>query len=116
MGFADKKYEQLFQRAFVFNSISLAKDSVPKREKSELFIEFQKNSFGQINLYYFEGITCNSCMNTISAKFIEIDDVLSVSMTIDFSEILIVSKAEIPLKKLQEIVSYDKKYKINKVK
>ena len=111
-----KEYEQLFQSTFVFNSISLAKNSVPKRENSELFIELQKNNFSQVNLFHFEGITCSDCMNSISSKFLEIDGVLNVSMNTDFSEILIVSKTEVPLKKLQKIVSYDEKYKILKIK
>ena len=51
-------------------------------------------------------------MNTVSNKFLEIDGVLNVSMNTDFSEIIIVSKSEIELKTLQEIVSYDEKYKI----
>ncbi|MDR6967290.1 SAM-dependent methyltransferase [Flavobacterium arsenatis] len=110
-----KEYEQLFQKAFVFNSISLAKNSVPARENTELFIELQKNHPNQVNLYHFEGITCSGCMNTVSGKFLEIDGVLSVSMNTDFSEILIVSKTEVALKTLQKIVSYDEKYKILKI-
>ncbi len=111
-----KEYEQLFQKAFVFNSISLAKNSVPARENTELFIELQKNHSNQVNLYHFEGITCSGCMDTVSSKLLEIEGVLNVSMNIDFSEILIVSKTEIALKILQEIVSYDEKYKILKIK
>jgi hypothetical protein len=55
-------------------------------------------------------------MNTVSNKFLEIDGVLNVSMNSNFSEIIIVSKTEIELKKLQEIVSYDENYKIIKSK
>lgn len=65
-----------------------------------------------MNLYRFEGITCSGCRNTVSNKFLEIDGVLNVSMNTDFSEIIIVSKSEIELKTLKEIVSYDEKYKI----
>jgi hypothetical protein len=53
-------------------------------------------------------------MNTVSIKFLDIDGVLNVSMSSNFSEIIIVSKTDIELKTLQEIVSYDKKYKIIK--
>lgn len=55
-------------------------------------------------------------MNTVSNKFLQIDGVLNVSMNTDFSEIIIVSKLEISLETLQEIVSYDENYKINKTK
>ena len=110
------EYEQLFTKAFIFNSISLAGNSIPSRANTELFIEFQKNDLNQVNLYHFEGITCSGCMNTVSSKFLEINGVLNVSMNSNFSEIIIVSKTEIDIKSLQEIVSYDEKYKINKTK
>lgn len=110
------EYEQLFYEAFAFNSISMAGNSIPSRANTELFIEFQKNDLNQVNLYHFEGITCSGCMNTVSSKFLEINGVLNVSMNSNFSEIIIVSKTEIDIKTLQEIVSYDEKYKINKTK
>lgn len=109
-----KEYEQLFHKAFTFNAISVARNSVPVRTNSELIFEFQKNSLTQVNLYAFEGITCNGCMNTVTTKFLEIEGVLNVSMNTNFSEILIVSIPEVALKTLQEIISYEK-YKINKV-
>jgi SAM-dependent methyltransferase len=109
-----KEYEQLFQKAFEFNSISLAGNSIPSRANTELFFEFQKNNQNQVNLYHFEGITCSGCMNTVSSKFLEINGVLNVSMSSNFSEIIIVSTTDIELKTLQEIVSYDEKYKIKK--
>ena len=111
-----KEYEQLFSKAFAFNSISLAGNSIPARANSELFFEFQKNKHYQVSLYHFEGITCSGCMDTVSNKFLQIDGVLNVSMNSNFSEIIIVSKTEISLKTLQEIVSYDEKYKIIKTK
>ena len=111
-----KEYEQLFYEAFTFNTISLAENSIPARATTELFFEFQKNNLNQVNLYRFEGITCSGCMNTVSNKFLDIDGVLNVSMNSNFTEIIIVSKTEIELKTLQEIVSYDEKYKILKSK
>jgi len=111
-----KEYEHLFRNAFVFNSISLAKNSIPTRENTELFIEFQKNRLVLVNLYYFEGITCSGCMQTVTGKFLEIDGVLNVSMNTNFTEIIIVSKTEIELNVLQQMVSYDEKYKIVKAK
>lgn len=109
-----KEYEHLFRYAFVFNSISLAKNSIPARKNTELFIEFQKNSLALVNLYYFEGITCSGCMQTVTGKFSAIDGVLNVSMNTNFTEIIIVSKTEIELNVLQQMVSYDEKYKIVK--
>jgi methyl halide transferase len=108
------EYEQLFYEAFTFNTITLAVNSIPARANTELFFEFQKNEHNQVTLYHFEGITCSGCMNTVSNKFLDIDGVLNVSMNSNFSEIIIVSKTEIELKTLQEIVSYDEKYKIIK--
>jgi hypothetical protein len=55
-------------------------------------------------------------MNIVSNKFLEIYGVLNVSMNTNFSEIIIVSKSEISLETLQEIVSYDENYKIIKAK
>ena len=55
-------------------------------------------------------------MHTVSNKFLDIDGVLNVSMNSNFSEIIIVSKTEIDVKTLQEIVSYDENYKIVKSK
>lgn len=109
-----KEYEQIFDEAFIINSISLAENSIPSRANTELFFEFRKNTQNHVNLYHFEGITCSSCMNTVSKKFLEIENVLNVSMNTDFSEIMIVSKTEIDIKTLQEIVSYDDNYKIIK--
>jgi copper chaperone CopZ len=92
----------------------MAGNSIPSRANTELFIEFKKNELNQVNLYHFEGITCSGCMNTVSSKFLEINGVLNVSMNSNFSEIIIVSKTEIDINTLQEIVSYDEKYKILK--
>lgn len=109
-----KEYEQLFNGAFKFNSIAKAQNSVAPRANTELFIEFQKNHHNLVTLYHFEGITCSGCMNTVSGKFLEIEDVINVSMNSSFSEIIIVSKTEIDIKVLQDIVSYDENYKIKK--
>ena len=94
--------------------IAVATNSIAPRAGSELFIEFKKNSDVLVSLYEFEGITCTGCMNTVSTAFINIQEVKNVSMSTDFSEVLIVSTTEIPLKQLQAIVSYDEKYKIKK--
>ena len=113
---SQKEYEHLFYGAFVFNSISKAENSIASRANTELFFEFKKNNHNQVHLYHFEGITCSGCMETVSGKFLEIENVVNVSMNSSFSEVIIVSKTEIDIKLLQGIVSYDKNYKIKKSK
>ena len=54
-------------------------------------------------------------METVSTKFAALDSVLNVSMNANYSEVLLVSQSEIPQEQLQEIVSYDEKYKIQKI-
>ena len=109
------EYEQLFAAAFDFVKLELCQNSIEKRTNSELVIDFQKNTKVLVNLYAFEGITCSGCMSTVSNKFMEIEGVKNVSMSSNFAEVLIVSTKEIPLNLLQEIVSYDEKYKITKI-
>lgn len=108
------EYDALFKEAFAINSFDLAKNSMPKRLDTELFFEFQKVNLSQVHLYRFEGITCSGCKSTVTQKYLEIEGVRNVSMNNDFSEILIVSTAEINLEVLQEIISYDPEYKITK--
>ncbi len=115
-GGSQQEYEQLFQKAFYFKQISVTTLSAASRTNSELFFEFQKNSDFHVNLYHFEGITCSGCMKTVTAKFLEINNVYNVSMNTNFTEVLIVSTKEIDSNILQNIVSYDEKYQIKKVK
>jgi SAM-dependent methyltransferase len=109
------EYEQLFVAAFDLVKLELCQNSIEKRTNTELVIDFQKNTKVLVNLYAFEGITCSGCMSTVSNKFMEIEGVENVSMSSNFAEVLIVSTKEIPLNLLQEIVSYDEKYKITKI-
>jgi SAM-dependent methyltransferase len=109
------EYEQLFSGAFDLVKMDLCQNSIEKRTDSELVIDFQKNPKVLVNLFAFEGITCSGCMSTVSNKFMEIEGVKNVSMSSNFAEVLIVSTKEIPLNLLQEIVSYDEKYKIKKI-
>ncbi len=113
-GGSSNEYEKLFNKAFIFNNFETATNSINKRHNTELFIAFQKNNTNLVHLYHFEGITCTGCMTTVASKFSGINGVSNVSMSSDFSEIIIVSEFEIELKILQEIVSYDEKYKIKK--
>jgi SAM-dependent methyltransferase len=114
-GGSQEEYEMLFKSAFDFMKMEVAQNSVAPRANSELFIEFKKNNEFKVDLYAFEGITCSGCMNSVTGKFSFLNGVMNVSMSSNFSEILIVSKKEIPLEELQDIVSYDEKYKIIKI-
>jgi len=107
-----KEYEKLFKDAFHFDTLAQAKDSAIPRKNSELFFEFIKNEKVTVALYTFEGITCSGCMEKVSEKFAAVENVLNVSMNSNFSEVLMVSKTEIPLHLLQQLVSYDENYKI----
>ena len=107
-----KEYEMLFKEAFYFEKLEEATNSAEPRKDTELFFEFRKNNKVIVQLYNFEGITCSSCMETVSAKFAALEEVLNVSMNTSFSEILLISKTEVSLELLQQIVSYDQKYKI----
>lgn len=114
-GGSKSEYELLFKDAFHFNAIEDCKTSVAPRANTELFIELQKNNDVVVNLYNFDGFTCSGCVATVSQKYYAIStDVLNVSVTTNFSEILVVSKKEIELKFLQDAIAYDAKYKIKK--
>lgn len=114
-GGSKQEYEALFKNTFVFLKMEKAENSVTPRADTELFFELKKNNTVQVNLYEFKGITCSGCMTTVTQKFAAINEVLNVSMSTDFAEVLIVSIKEIPLEELQTIVSYDEKYKIKKI-
>jgi hypothetical protein len=54
-------------------------------------------------------------METITKKLTAIGGILNVSMSSNFAEVLIVSKNEIAIEALQQVISYDEKYKIKKI-
>jgi SAM-dependent methyltransferase len=110
-GGSQEEYELLFQQSFDFVKIEDCQNSAIPRAGSELFIELQKNSEVLVNLHPFEGITCSGCKNTVSDKFTTIEGVLNVSMSSNFAEVLIVSKNEVALERLQKEIEYDTKYK-----
>ncbi|MFV8335601.1 methyltransferase [Flavobacterium sp. RSP29] len=114
-GGSKEEYELLFAAAFDFLKMDVSENSIAPRANSELFIELQKNNQVVVNLYEFEGITCSGCKETIAEKLLTIEGVLNVSMSSNFAEVLIVSKNEIAIKALQDEISYDEKYKINKI-
>ena len=114
-GGSKEEYEMLFKDAFDFLIMDVSKHSIAPRANSELFIELKKNNQVVVNLYEFEGITCNDCMETITKKLTVIDGILNVNMSNNFAEVLIVSKNEIAIEAMQQVISYDEKYKIKKI-
>lgn len=114
-GGSQQEYELLFKNAFDLITLETSINSIAPRSNSELFFEFKKNSLVKVNLYRFEGITCSGCMDSVTKKFTEINEVLNVSMNSNFTEIVIISTVETPLEDLQKIVSYDENYKIIKI-
>ena len=108
------EYSNLFSGAFTIQKMEVCPNSVAPRANSELFIELEKNTAAEVHLYNFEGITCSGCKATVSEKLAEIDSVMNVNMNTNFSEVVIASKEEIVLQKLQDTISYDEKYKIIK--
>lgn len=108
------EYMNLFFGAFTILKMDVCTNSVTPRANSELFIELEKNTAAEVHLYNFEGITCSGCKATVSEKLTSLDTVLNVNMNSNFSEVVITSTEEVALKKLQDTVSYDKKYKIIK--
>jgi SAM-dependent methyltransferase len=111
-GGSQEEYTLLFQQAFDFLKMEVCQNSATPRAGSELSVELQKNSEVLVNLYPFEGITCNGCKNTVTEKFSALENILNVSMSSNFTEVLIVSKDEIALETLQKEIAYDEKYKI----
>ena len=114
-GGSREEYELLFKSAFNTIKLETCKNSFPKRANTELWIELKKNTNAVFNLYTFTGITCNGCMETVINKFLDLNGVQNVSMSKDFSEVMIVSEKEIPLPLLQNQIAYDAKYLIQKV-
>ncbi len=114
-GGSQEEYETLFKHAFHFNVMQPCTNSILPRANNELSFELQKNNAVLVQLYSFQGITCNGCKQTVTDKFMALDGVLNVCMSLDFSELLIVSEKEIALHQLQSVIAYEEKYKIEKV-
>ncbi|MFY7965735.1 MAG: hypothetical protein ACOVO1_12625, partial [Chitinophagaceae bacterium] len=113
-GGTKKEYEILFKDAFILKQFDVCNNSILPRFNTELFIELKKNIAVVVNLYKIEGIVCNGCMNTVTQKFAKLQDVLNVSISTNYTEVLIVSKNEILLQDLQNELAYDAKYFIKK--
>jgi SAM-dependent methyltransferase len=114
-GGSKEEYEKLFAAAFDFLKMDLCINSIAPRANSELFFELKKNNQVDVNLYEFSDITSSGCMESVTKKFNAIDNIINVSMSSNFAEVLIVSKNEIAVEELQNAISYDEKYKIKKI-
>jgi SAM-dependent methyltransferase len=114
-GGSKKEYEVLFKDAFIFNQFDVCNNSALPRINTELFVEFKKNDAVIVDLYGFEGITCNDCMNQVTQKFAVLPKVVNVSMSTNFAEVLIVSKDKILQQDLENEIAYNAKYFIKKL-
>ncbi|MFV8465750.1 methyltransferase [Flavobacterium sp. LB1P62] len=112
-GGSKEEYETLFTAAFEFLKMDVSLNSISPRANSELFFELKKNNKVNVNLYEFEGITCDG-IESITKKITALDGIANVSMSSDCVEVLLVSKKEIEVTALQNVISYDKKYQIKK--
>jgi SAM-dependent methyltransferase len=108
------EYINLFSGAFTILKIDVCTNSVAPRVDTELIIQFKKNADAKVNLYEFEGITCSGCKATVSEKIGSLEGVLNATMNSNFREVVITSTEEVSLKKLQDTISFDEKYKIIK--
>ncbi len=115
-GGSKEEYQKLFAAAFDFIKMDLSENSIAPRANSELFINLKKNRQVVVNLYELEGITCSGYMETITEKILAIDAVLNASISSNFAEVLIVSTNEIETKILKDVIAYDEKYTIKKIK
>lgn len=115
-GGSKEEYQKLFAAAFDFIKMDSSENSIAPRANSELFINLKKNSKVVVNLYELEGITCSGCMETITEKILAIDGVLNATISSNFAKVLIVSTNEIETKILKDVIAYDEKYTIKKIK
>jgi SAM-dependent methyltransferase len=114
-GGSKEAYTSLFKDSFAILKMENCENSIAPRAQSELFIALQKNPKFVVNLYEFEGITCNGCKNSVLEKIATLNGVKNGSMNSTFSELLIVSTVEIAIAELQHLISDDEKYTIKKV-
>lgn len=113
-GGSQNEYELLIKDAFESLKMETALNSIEPRANSELFFELQKNSKVVVHLYDFEGITCSGCKDKVTEKLISIEGVIHVSMSTNYTDVLLVSSNEIAIEVLQQNISFDAKYSIKK--
>ena len=112
-GGSEEAYFILFKNAFHLNKMNKCTNSITPRANTELWVELQKNNAVIVSLYNFEGMHCLSCQEIITDKLSLLHNILNVSISSNYAEILIVSTKEIQLKDLQNTIAFDAKYSIN---
>lgn len=114
-GGSKAEYETLFAKVFEFEKLEECTHSALPRMGSELLFSFIKNPNVVANLYGLTGISCSHCVATVTQKLLALPAVLSVQISSNFSDLLLVSAQEISLAQLQEILSYEPNYTISKI-
>lgn len=110
----NKEYKKLFQEAFDFLKMDLCQNSIEPRANSELFIELRKNNQVEVNLYQLEGISSGNSKDDIIKKMADVDGVLNVSLSENFTDLLMVSKNKIPIATLQSAISRNENIRLKK--
>lgn len=111
-GGSKEEYLNLFKGTFYVVKFDSCTNSAAPRADTELWIQLQKNDKVIVTLYKFEGITCNSSMGTVIQKIAALPNIINVSMSSDFTDLLIVSEQQVGLQHLQNTIEYDAKYSI----
>ena len=115
-GGSKEEYEQLFTSTFDFIKINLSENSAAPRANSELSIELTKNGQVVVNLYQLKGFGFSDSMEKLTKKLLAVDGVLNVSISGNFTDLLLVSRNDITIETLQQVIAYDKKYTLKKIK
>ena len=115
-GGSKEEYEQLFTSTFDFIKINLSENSAAPRTNSELSIELTKNGQVVVNLYQLKGFGFSDSMEKLTKKLLTVDGVLNVSINGNFTDLLLVSRNDITIETLQQVIAYDKKYTLKKIK
>lgn len=115
-GGSKEEYEQLFTSTFDFIKINLSENSAAPRANSELSIELTKNGQVVVNLYQLKGFGFSDSMEKLTKKLLTVDGVLKVSISGNFTDLLLVSRNDITIETLQQVIAYDKKYTLKKIK
>ena len=113
-----EEYKPLFEPLFNFKHFEVCKNSIPPRSGNELFIEIvKKNKISDfVKLYSISGITCSGCKETIIEVLNKSNNVKSVTINNDFSELLITSDEKLNVSSLENAISNDKKYHLKEIK
>ncbi len=111
-GGSEELYFKLFKNAFHLNKMDNCTNSITPRANTELWVELERNNAIIVSLYDFEGMHCSSCQTIITEKLALLPNILNVSISSNYAEILIVSTKVIQLKDLQNTIAFDAKYSI----